>query len=118
MVDVFFTFWWCCENPREKNLLTLLLGSFAFAGSYVLKSSFDYYWLALGFVPEVDAVPVDFVTRYRLIIGIVPGTEEDPVPCYFFDIDFWSVFYYFSLSDDFLCGGLCEVLTFCVAESH
>jgi len=108
---IFFANWWCCLNPRERNALTALLPYFAFAGSYIRQDTFYLYWYALGFAPD-NAMVEWFISIYALQAGEIPNGEEPPIPVFFFELVWWSQFYAFSLTDDFLCTEPCRILTY------
>jgi len=104
-------FWWCCLNPRERNLLMLMLPFFSFAGAYFLKSAWDTYWLTQG-LTSASELAEWFEIVYDLTEGTISPDGETVTEVLFFGMTFWPAFYAFSLTDDFICTEECLYLRF------
>lgn len=102
---------WCCLNPRERDLLTLCLFRFVVSPGYMMKTEFDSYWLTMGFSPASELAR-QFVADYRLTLTVVTVAEEEEVEVYTFDAAVMSLLYEFSLTDDFICAEPCFILRY------
>lgn len=106
-------FWWCCLNPRERNLVLFLLPRFAFVGSYIKQDDYNLYWAVQGYLPN-NAMVVFFQRTYGLTPGTIDDGEGGTIPVYFFDLSYWSQVTVFSHTDAFICAQPCKILRFSV----
>lgn len=69
------------------------------------------YWLALGYAPD-NAMVQWFIAIYGLEPGVILDPDGNPIDVLYFELTFWSQFYAFSLTDDFICAEPCRVLAY------
>lgn len=111
MVNTPISVWWCCLNPRERTMISLLIGSYFANNEYVLASTYTLYAFITGM-----AVSIKMDTHFKALYGLTDGTildeEGDPVAVVFFDALTWANFYTFSQTADFTCPDPCSLLGF------
>lgn len=106
-----FNLWWCCLNPRERNMAIALLPFFLGSGSYVYRSVYDAAWSGTGFSPT-GTMSNTFIQQFSLTPGTVSPDGETVIEVLFFGLDFWSQLLAFSLTPDFICSEPCQIVTF------
>lgn len=103
--------YWCCLNPRERQMITLLIGAFAVNPEYVTQATYTVFTFLTGRAAFI-LMNAQFLITYGLTEGEIINEDGLPVPVVFFDLEQWSEFYAFSLTDDFICLAPCKFLTF------
>lgn len=103
--------WWCCLNPRERNLVILMLPFFSSTDAYFPRASFDAYWASVG-MSGTGAMAMAFINLYALTEGVHPLPGGGEIPVLFYDIGYWTQVLAFSITAAFTCTEPCKVLTF------
>lgn len=103
--------WWCCLNPRESTALSMLVVSYFANNEYIAQSAYTVISFVSGLAP-LTIVNGFFIVHYGLTEGVILDDEGLPVPVFFFDAEFWALFYAFSLSEAFACTDPCEAFDF------
>jgi len=111
MLSVPFSDWWCCLNPRERNMVSALIVEWLTNDEFITLESYTIlaFTFGLAALTEVNAY---FIIHYGLTEGIWIDPDNNPVQVLYFDSTLWPSFYAFSLTDDFVCLEPCELLTF------
>lgn len=103
--------WWCCLNPRESTALTMLTVAYFSNNEYITEASFTIVAFVSG-LASLTIVSEYFIAHYGLTHGVIFPDGETPVPVYFFDTEFWALWYAFSLTDAFTCPDPCKAFEF------
>lgn len=84
----------------------MLTVSYFANNEYITQSAYTVIAFVSG-LAALTLVNEYFITHYGLTSGIVLDPEGEPISVYFFDSEFWALFYVFSLSEEFLCTEPC-----------
>lgn len=103
--------WWCCLNPRESSALTALTISYFANEEYITQAAYTVIAIFSG-LAALTLVNAYFIQHYGLTAGIVLDEDDLPVPVYFFDTEFWALFYAFALTTPFTCPEPCPNFEF------
>jgi len=103
--------WWCCQNPRERNMTVFLIGAYVANDEYVTLAQYTVFSFLTG-MAALSLLSASYVERYGLEYGSIIDGEGNPTAVYFFDAEQWAEFYVFSLTDAFICTSPCQLLTF------
>jgi hypothetical protein len=106
-----FSDWWCCLNPRERNTLIVLIGSWFTNPTYIGRATFDALVLVTGESSSILMLEY-FMLHYSLEYQLIPCGEDCFIDAVVFIGDLWPALYAFSLTDDFICAEPCIILTF------
>lgn len=89
----------------------MLLVSYFANNEYVTQSAYTVISFVSG-LASLTMVNEFFIAHYGLTSGVIFDEEDLPVAVFFFDTEFWPLFYAFSLTDPFLCSEPCMFFEF------
>lgn len=103
--------WFCCLNPRESTALSMLAVSYFANNEYITQTAYTVVAFVSG-LAGLTIVNQYFIDHYGLTSGIVLDEEGEPISVFFFDSEFWALFYAFTQTDEFLCPDSCPAFEF------
>lgn len=78
---------------------------------YITQAAYTIIAFVSG-LAALTIVNAYFLDHYGLTSGIVLDEDDLPIPVYFFDTEFWALWYDFSLTDEFACPEPCAAFEF------
>lgn len=102
---------WCCLNPRERNVLTALLAFYALGTGYITEDEYTVLWATQGYLTTNKLVVV-FDQTYGLRKSQITDIEGNVIDIRVFDGWFWPALVIFSFENGLFCANKCSYLTF------
>lgn len=92
-------------------MLSLLVGAYLTNEEYVTQATYTTFAFFTGLAPLIEMNGF-FRQYYELESGIIIDPEGEPVSVLYFGTTWWPYLAIFSLTDSFICGTPCAILTF------